>query len=155
MAEKRLQALLGHLRPEGCSPAAAEVSGTRAYRYTVSGSGMLSEEQRAAYERDGFLVVPGLVNSTDLQTFADRFRDICTGSAKVRGLTIMKDVSIAKSEFRKDQRAITKIQHFQVNVHTTYMHAVWSHSRVLAPEKMGERRGERRRDGCWVWEGGE
>ena len=30
------------------------------------------------------------------------------------GLTIMKDVAIAKSEFVADERAITKVQNFQV-----------------------------------------
>ena len=33
--------------------------------------------------------------------------------SQVPGLTIMKDVAIAKSEFTADQRAVTKIQSFQ------------------------------------------
>ena len=118
-SERRLQALLGHLRPEGARPAASAVSGTSAYRYTLSGNGILSDEQRAAYEQDGFLVVPGLVNGAELQTYTERFRDLCTGAAKTPGLTIMKDVSIAKSEFKKDERAITKVQNFQVRFYSS------------------------------------
>ena len=115
MADRRLRTLLGHLRPSEGLPISAAVSAST-YRYTVSGGGLLSEEQRAAYERDGFLVVPGLVTEADLQTYARRFRDLCCGAEKIPGLTIMKDVSIAKSEFRKDERAITKIQNFQVRI---------------------------------------
>ena len=112
MAERRLRALLGHLRPDG-GPAHVSVAAS-AYRYTLSGGGALSEEQRAAYERDGFLVVPGLVSLADLQTYTERFRELCCGADKTPGLTIMKDVSIAKSEFRKDEKAVTKVQNFQV-----------------------------------------
>ena len=118
-SERRLQALLGHLRPEVARPAAAAVAGTSVYRYTLSGNGILSDEHRAAYERDGFLVVPGLVNGAELQTYTERFRDLCTGADKTPGLTIMKDVSIAKSEFKKDERAITKVQNFQVRFYSS------------------------------------
>ena len=117
-SERRLQALLGHLRPGEGGPAAAAVVGTPAYRYTLSVNRVLSDEQRAAYERDGFLVMPGLVGAADLQTYGERFRDLCTGDVKTPGLTIMKDVSIAKSEFKKDERAITKVQNFQVHLYT-------------------------------------
>lgn len=116
-SERRLRAVLGHLKPGG-----GDISSSSAYRYTTSGNGLLNDEQRAAYERDGFLVVPGLVSSHDLQTYAERFKDICTGAASVPGLTIMKDVSIAKTEFRKDERAITKIQNFQVDLHSIVFH---------------------------------
>lgn len=113
MAEKRLRALLGHLRPgESRTPATTSVANT-AYRYTLS-SGILSEEQRSSYEKDGFLVIRGLVNPDDLHIYTERFRQLCIGADKTRGLTIMKDVSIAKSEFKEDEKAITKIQNFQV-----------------------------------------
>ena len=115
-AEKRLRALLGHLRPEG-GPSAAPVA---AYRYTLSAGSVLSDTQRAAYERDGYLVVPGLVSGADLQTFTERFKELCSGADKTPGLTIMKDVSIAKSEFREDERAVTKIQNFQVSWRSHY-----------------------------------
>ena len=114
MAERRLQALLGHLRPEGGSPTAAPVSGASLLRYTVAGNGVLSEQQREAYEKDGYLVVPGLVSGEDLKTYTERFENLCTGVDKTPGLTIMKDVSIAKSEFKTNERAVTKIQNFQV-----------------------------------------
>ena len=31
-------------------------------------------------------------------------------------MTIMKDVAIAKSEFQSGERAVTKVQHFQVKL---------------------------------------
>lgn len=45
--------------------------------------------------------------------FRQRFVDICSKKEKVPGMTVMKDVAIAKSEFRDDEAAITKIQDFQ------------------------------------------
>ena len=45
----------------------------------------------------------------------EEFRKICTGEVKVDGLIIMRDVAIAKSEFVKDEKSVTKIQHFQNN----------------------------------------
>lgn len=87
-SERRLQALLGHLRPASGPLVPGSVSGSgldlaAGYRYTLSGNGLLNEEQRAAYERDGFLVVRGLVGKEDLEKYRDRFRDICTGAVKV------------------------------------------------------------------------
>ena len=45
--------------------------------------------------------------------FRDRFEKICKKEVSVPGLTIMKDVAIAKSEFTPGQKAVTKIQNFQ------------------------------------------
>ena len=132
MADRRLKALLGHLRPDDGSPVPAAVSAST-YRYTVSGRAVLSEKQRAAYERDGFHVVPGLVSRADLQTYTERFRDLCCGADKTPGLTIMKDVSIAKSEFGKKERAITKIQNFQVGL-TDSISLPWPASRAPPPQ---------------------
>lgn len=131
-AERRLQALLGHLRPDSGPLSAAAVAGVSAYRYTVSGNGVLSEEQRAAFERDGFVVVPGLVSVDELQTYTERFKELCKGTIKTPGLTIMKDVSIAKSEYKKDERAITKIQDFQVDIATTTVNGVVYHPLLIA-----------------------
>ena len=113
MAERRLRALLGHLKPEDGAPEREPAANT-ACRYTLSGNGVLTEEQRSVYERDGYLVVPGLVSREHIHTYTQRFKDLCCGADKTPGLTIMKDVSIAKTEFNKDEQAVTKIQNFQV-----------------------------------------
>ena len=41
-----------------------------------------------------------------------RFQEICTGKGDTFGMTIMKDIAIAKSEFADGEKAITKIQDF-------------------------------------------
>lgn len=38
------------------------------------------------------------------------FKEICEGASFPPGMTVMRDISIAKSEFKKGERAITKIQ---------------------------------------------
>lgn len=41
------------------------------------------------------------------------FERICKREVKVPGLLIMKDVSIAKSEFVEGEKAVTKLQDYQ------------------------------------------
>ena len=41
-----------------------------------------------------------------------RFQDVCTGKVENFGMTVMKDIAIAKSEFADGEKAITKIQDF-------------------------------------------
>lgn len=43
----------------------------------------------------------------------NRFEQICRKEVVVPGLTIMRDVAIARSEFVPGQQAITKLQDFQ------------------------------------------
>ena len=47
--------------------------------------------------------------------FRKRFQDVCTGKVETFGMTIMKDIAIAKSEFADGERAITKIQDFTLD----------------------------------------
>lgn len=82
-SERRLQALLGHLRPAADSPAGVNVSGGASYRYTLDSS-VLTPEQRAAYEENGFVVVRRLVGEDKLKVFRDRFREICSGTVQVK-----------------------------------------------------------------------
>jgi len=44
--------------------------------------------------------------------YRKRFQDVCTGKVDTFGMTVMKDVAIAKSEFADGEKAITKIQDF-------------------------------------------
>jgi hypothetical protein len=61
-AVERVQATLAHLNPAG------------KYEYTcASSSTVLSREQRDQYERDGFILVKGLVSTDNLKKYADRF----------------------------------------------------------------------------------
>ena len=87
--ERRLTTLLGHLKAAG---AAGNVTAGRhesrdaaEYSYTLadSCSGVLSPEQRRAYEEDGFLVVRGLVPQDKLDTYRERFLQICNKEVTV------------------------------------------------------------------------
>ena len=80
-------------------------------RYSQDG-GILSDEQRTFYDQNGYLVIKELVSPSDIQLYRDRFQSICRRDVKVRGMTIMKDVAIAKSEYQPNEKAVTKIQHF-------------------------------------------
>ncbi len=46
---------------------------------------------------------------------SNRFQDVCLGKVKVFGMTVMKDIAIAKSEFADGEKAITKIQDFTLD----------------------------------------
>ena len=126
-SQRRLQTILGHLKGgDGAAilpnPAAAhaassiEPSRSGRYRYTIdsTSAGVLSAERRDFYEKNGYVVIPGLVPQEKLDRYRERFRQICSREVNVPGLAIMRDVAIAKSEFRADERAVTKIQDFQV-----------------------------------------
>lgn len=81
------------------------------YVYTLDSSRKkLTEEQRKFYEENGFLVIRNLVDKKDLEKYRKRFEEICRREVEVPGITIMRDVAILKSEFVKDQKAVTKIQ---------------------------------------------
>lgn len=46
-------------------------------------------------------------------TCRKEFEHICKRDVMIPGLVVMKDVSIAKSEFVQGQKAVTKLQDFQ------------------------------------------
>ncbi|WAR25346.1 PAHX-like protein, partial [Mya arenaria] len=77
------------------------------YHYTVEPKAKqkLTAEQRKFYEENGFLVIRNLVPKSE-----KRFEKICRREVEVPGMTIMRDVAIAKSEFVPDEKAVTKIQ---------------------------------------------
>jgi len=47
--------------------------------------------------------------------YRQAFQDICARKVTVPGLQIMRDVAIAKSEFISGEKAITKLQDFQIH----------------------------------------
>ncbi|KAI6233592.1 Phytanoyl-CoA dioxygenase [Aphelenchoides fujianensis] len=71
---------------------------------------VLSAEQRLAYERDGFIVVKNCVPQYEIQRYLNRFKEICKGKNVGPEMTVMRDVSIKKSQ--RDERTVTKLQDF-------------------------------------------
>ncbi|XP_022110313.1 phytanoyl-CoA dioxygenase, peroxisomal-like isoform X1 [Acanthaster planci] len=74
---------------------------------------LLTPEQVASYERNGFLVIRNLVPHDKIDEYRQRFADICSRQVDTEGMVIMRDVAIAKSEFVPGEQAVTKIQEFQ------------------------------------------
>ncbi|XP_051976755.1 phytanoyl-CoA dioxygenase, peroxisomal-like [Xyrauchen texanus] len=118
-AADRLKVVLNHLdRSYGAVRAsftsAQNVSyyHPQALQYTFD-TDVLTPEQRIAYEEDGFILIRNLVSDLDIDRFSKAFERICKRDVKVPGLVVMKDVSIAKSEFVEGEKAVTKLQDFQ------------------------------------------
>lgn len=116
MAE-RLKTIRNHLcRSRVPLVEARETSGLAVqndqFEFTLP-SPLLDRKQRAFYETNGFLVIKGLINKDDLETYRQQFELICKGEVTVPAITIMRDVTISKTEYVADQKAITKVQNFQ------------------------------------------
>ncbi|KAG0418041.1 hypothetical protein HPB47_005170 [Ixodes persulcatus] len=123
MAQERLKTIVGHLKGGAMSQlinvfedkhildevnkkiGANQSSG--GFRYTLD-STRLSDDQRRFYEENGFIVIPGLVGSKDLETYKNRFQSIADGKVKVPGLVVMKDVALLDA--KSDERVINKLQ---------------------------------------------
>jgi len=82
------------------------------FRYTVDPCA-LTKQQRDQYEKDGFVVIKRLVPEADLDKYRERFQGLCDGTVPTDNMTLMRDVAIAKSEYKPGERAITKLQNFQ------------------------------------------
>ena len=81
------------------------------FKYTLNNP-IFSTKEREDYENNGFFVSRKLLAAETLEKFKKRFEEICSKKIKVPGMTVMKDVAIAKSEFLDGEKAITKIQDF-------------------------------------------
>ncbi|XP_037366517.1 phytanoyl-CoA dioxygenase, peroxisomal [Talpa occidentalis] len=117
----RLRIVLGHLgRPSAGAVVAHPISGglhpssfhPQQFQFTKDNN-VLSLEQRRFYEENGFLVIKNLVSDADIERFRNEFEKICRKEVKPRGLMVMRDVTIAKSEFVPNERVVTKVQDFQ------------------------------------------
>jgi len=118
-AAERLKVVFSHLDRRSCGfVQASPTSGQVAYyhpqvlRYT-NDNDLLTTEQRLSYETNGFVLIKNLVSEEDIDRFRSEFERICRREVSVPGLVVMRDVSIAKSEFVPDQRAVSKLQDFQ------------------------------------------
>ncbi|XP_041113634.1 phytanoyl-CoA dioxygenase, peroxisomal [Polyodon spathula] len=118
-AADRLKVVLRHLdRPNSRIKASATSTQVAAYsrpvefRYTMDND-VLTPEQRLFYEENGFLIIKNLVPDEAIERFRTEFEKICRREVKVPGLLVMRDITIAKSEFLPDQSAVSKLQDFQ------------------------------------------
>ncbi|XP_056281348.1 phytanoyl-CoA dioxygenase, peroxisomal [Pseudoliparis swirei] len=118
-AAERLRLLINHLdQPPAAIRAAPTFAPTlssspaQRLRYTDD-TDLLTPEQRLSYEKDGFILIKGLVSEEDIDLFRTAFEQVCRQEVKVPGMMVMRDVAIAKSEFVADQRAVSKVQDFQ------------------------------------------
>jgi len=74
---------------------------------------VVTMDQLRSYDEHGYFVVKRCVSIEKLEKYKRRFQQICTKEVRVDGMTVMKDVAIAKSEFLQGEQAVTKIQDFQ------------------------------------------
>eukprot|EP00455_Lapot_gusevi_P042961 TRINITY_DN5171_c0_g1_i1.p1 TRINITY_DN5171_c0_g1~~TRINITY_DN5171_c0_g1_i1.p1 ORF type:complete len:349 (-),score=99.10 TRINITY_DN5171_c0_g1_i1:182-1165(-) len=113
-AERRVQRILAHLAPgfktfdPSLSPAV--VSGQK-FIYTQGG--VLTPEQRAFYDENGFIMIKGLLPADRLEMYRERFCKIANGEVeRVPSMLMMRDVGIAKKK-QMGEKFITKLQDFQ------------------------------------------
>ncbi|XP_015679837.1 phytanoyl-CoA dioxygenase, peroxisomal [Protobothrops mucrosquamatus] len=114
----RLGILLRHLVPHAGFtpfPTSAQIAPATCltqFRYTLDNS-ILTLEQRRFYEDNGYLLIKNLVADEDIDSFVEEFVKICRKEVEVPGITIMKDITIAKSV--ADENTVSKLQDFTWN----------------------------------------
>ena len=77
---------------------------------------LISPEQRASYEEDGYFVVPSLFAKDELGVWIDRLSDLIAGRTEPSDkMLIMRDVMVAKGVVKTESRseAVAKIQDYQ------------------------------------------
>lgn len=87
--EKRLETILSHLKPNVGLKSQPCLSGLK---YTLDDC-ILSNDQRLAYERDGFLIVRRLVDQRHLDVYRKRFKEVCSQQVKVYLIYMHIDLS--------------------------------------------------------------
>ncbi|XP_028397858.1 phytanoyl-CoA dioxygenase, peroxisomal-like [Dendronephthya gigantea] len=112
----RLRMIEGHLKADSKhknSATSRYLTFNSPYTYD---NGILNAEQRKFYDENGYLVIRNLVKHEEIQKYRQRFEDVCSGkSPPSPGMIIMKDVSIVKSEYVQGEKAVNKIQDFQLD----------------------------------------
>lgn len=90
------------------------------FKYTLPNN-ILTDEQRQFYDDNGFLVIEKLIPDELLDKFAQRFVDICDGKIDKGNMTLMKDISLSKTN-AKGEFLYNKIQHISFDeVFSEYM----------------------------------
>jgi len=90
MADARLKTIMGHIGLNTNRQFFPQ------FRYSLDNP-MLSLEQRQFYEDNGFLVIPRLVDHNLLDACQERFAALCDRRLPWNGITMMKDISLAKT----------------------------------------------------------
>ncbi|XP_043335359.1 phytanoyl-CoA dioxygenase, peroxisomal-like isoform X2 [Cervus canadensis] len=103
------RAIIAHPTARTGSPASFQ---PQQFQYTRENN-VLSLEQRKFYEENGFLVIKNLVSDADIQRFRNEFDRICREEVKPFGLSVMRDVTIPKSEYVPSEKVVSKVQDFQ------------------------------------------
>lgn len=104
MAAERMKIIFHHLHGKdgmfapGLSEtgAIAEHPSTENFKYTRDNP-FLSYSQRKFYEENGYLVIPRLVEDELIEECCQRFVDICEGHVPRGQMTLMKDISLEKT----------------------------------------------------------
>ena len=68
------------------------------YQYTLDSS-LINEDQRRFYEDEGFLVIRGLVEKEQLETYRQRFQKICCKEVEVSNLGFKQEYEIIVTPF--------------------------------------------------------
>ncbi|XP_039249334.1 phytanoyl-CoA dioxygenase, peroxisomal-like [Styela clava] len=123
MSAGRLNVIGGHLNTRGCNLVPEKTSASK-YRYTLNWNGILTKDQQQFFEDNGYLVIKKLVPQYEIEMYKKRFEEICMKQVTIPRMTMMRDVSIAKSEFVAGEQAITKIQDYYMDpVMFSYLHS--------------------------------
>lgn len=110
MATDRLKVIYRHLQ-RGSEPLLNVTSATDSsseFQYTL-GNPLLKWNQRKFYEDNGYLVIPHLVHHELLEECCQRFRCLCDGRVSKGSMTLMKDISLAKTN-AKGEYLYNKVQ---------------------------------------------
>lgn len=119
MAAHRLEVVKRHLTSQ---PALNTTSSTLVSGRTFA----LTQEDLDFYDKNGFFVVRGLYDRSELEGYRQRFQEICQSQEKPPFMTIMKDVASRKGEM--SEYTVNKIQDFQKD---SVLSQYCSHPRVL------------------------
>ena len=103
-ARRRAQRIRAHLAGVGRSSTSGSGSlvpssgnaTTSPYKFTANGNGLLTEEQRDFYEKNGYVIVKKLLNEQELKAYEKRFKAICNQEVEVgRKLGLEVGVGVA------------------------------------------------------------
>ncbi|XP_046390698.1 phytanoyl-CoA dioxygenase, peroxisomal-like [Ischnura elegans] len=118
MASERLKTIHRHLSsrqlfinpyPNHVSAYSHQALGSsNEFRYTLDNN-KLTRSQKQFYEENGYLVVPGIVDDNLIEECRLRFLDYCEGRVPKGNVTVMKDISLAKTN-AKGEYLINKLQ---------------------------------------------
>lgn len=81
-----------------------------AFQYSINANELLTVDQQEFYEKNGYLLIPKLIEDEVLDQCRERFVAICEGQIDKGPITMMKDVSLAKLGTVKGEYLYNKAQ---------------------------------------------